>query len=136
MLHLNLKSHFAARVDNNLGNKNTLVYTKAWFPDKNSNERFQTLILDINNVLLATDQDTNIHALHSFKVLGGTLLHPATKLLCLLGSGPSAATFIINKQSLLNPCNLVTPTINELQECSNKDQVNTVIAPPDNGAVT
>ncbi len=77
-----------------------------------------------------------IHALHSFKVLGGTLLRPATKLLCLLGSGPSAATFIIDKQSLLNPCNLVTPTIDELQECSNEDQVNAVIAPPDDGAVT
>jgi hypothetical protein len=71
-----------------------------------------------------------IHALHSFKVLGGTLLCPATKLLCLLGSLPSAATFIIDKQSLLNPCNQVTPTINELQECSNKDQVNMVIAHP------
>jgi hypothetical protein len=53
-----------------------------------------------------------------------------------LGSGPSAATFIIDKQSLLNPCNLVTPTINKLQECSNEDQVNAVIAPPDDGAVT
>jgi hypothetical protein len=78
-----------------------------------------------------------IRALHSFEVLGGTLLCPATKVLCLLGSpGPSATTFIINKQSLLNPCNLITPTINELQECSNEDQVNTVIAPPDNRAVT
>jgi hypothetical protein len=83
-------------------------------PDKNDDERFQTLISDIDNVLLATDQDMKIHTLHSFKVLGGTLLRPATKLLCLLGSGPSAATFIINKQSLLNPCNLFTPTIDEL----------------------
>jgi hypothetical protein len=138
MLHLNWKSHFAAQVDNNLGNKNTLVYTEAWSLDKNEDKRFQTLISDINNVLLATDQDMKIHALHSFKVLGGTLLHPATKLLCLLllGSGPSATTFIINKQSLFNLCNLVTPTINELQECSNNEQVNTVIAPPDDGAVT
>jgi hypothetical protein len=136
MLHLNWKSHFAARVDNNLHNKNTLVYTEAWFPDKNNDEQLQTLILDINNVLLATDQDMKIHTLHSSKVLGGTLLRPAPKLLCLWGSGPSAGTFIINKQSLLNPCNLITPTINELQECSNKDQVNTVISPPNNGAVT
>jgi hypothetical protein len=113
-----------------------LVYTKAWSPDKNNDEQFQTLISDIGNVLLATDQDMKIHALHSFKVLGGTLLCPAIKLLCLLGSGPSAATFIINKQSLLNPCNLVTLTIDKLQECSNKDQVNAVIAPSDDGAVT
>jgi hypothetical protein len=136
MLHLNWKSHFAAQVDNNLGNKNTSVYTKAWSLDKNNDKRFQTLILDINNVLLATDQDMKIHALHSFKVLGGTLLRPATKVLCLLGSGPSAVAFIVDKQSLLNPCNLVTPTIDKLQECSNEDKVNAVIAPPDDGAVT
>ncbi len=37
MLHLNWKFHFAAQVDNNLGNKNTSVYTKAWSPDKNDN---------------------------------------------------------------------------------------------------
>jgi hypothetical protein len=81
MLHLNWKSHFAAQVDNDLGNKNTTVYTKAWSPDKNDNEQFHTLISDIDNVLLATDQDMKIYALHSFKVLGGTLLCPATKLL-------------------------------------------------------
>jgi hypothetical protein len=136
MFHLNWKSHFSAQVDNDLGNKNTLVYTEAWSPDKNNDKRFQTLISDIGNVLLATDQDMKIHALHSFKVLGGTLLHQTTKMLCLLGSGLNATTFIIGKQSLLNPCNLVTQTIDELQECSNEDQVNTVIAPPKDGAVT
>jgi hypothetical protein len=113
-----------------------LVCTKAWSLDKNNDKQFQTLISDINNVLLATDQDMKIHALHSFKVLRGTLLHPATKLLCLLGSGPSAATFVIDKQSLLNPCNIVTLTIDKLQVCSNEDQVNAVIAPPDDRAVT
>jgi hypothetical protein len=113
-----------------------LVYTEAWSPDKNDDKQFQTLISDIDNILLATDQDMKIHTLHSFKVLGDTLLRPATKLLCLLGSGPSTVTFIIDKQSLLNPCNLITPTIDELQECSNKEQVNGVIAPPDNRAVT
>jgi hypothetical protein len=33
-------------------------------------------------------------------------------------------------------CNLVTPTIDELQECSNKDEVNAINAPAKNGAVT
>jgi hypothetical protein len=94
------------------------------------------LISDINNVLLATDQDKKIHALHSFKVSGGTLLRPTTKLMCLLGSGLSATAFLVDKQSLLNPCNLVTLTIDNLQECSNEDKVNAINAPPDNGAVT
>jgi hypothetical protein len=136
MLHLNWNSHLAAQADNELGNKNTMVYTEAWSPDKNNNKRFQTLILDVGNVLLATDQDKKIHALHSFKVSGGTPLHPTTKLMCHLGLGSSATAFLLNKQSLLNPCNLVTPTIYNLQECSNEDKVNAINTPPKNRAVT
>ncbi len=83
-----------------------------------------------------TDQDKKIHALHSFKVSGGTLLCPTTKLMCLLGLGSSATAFLVDKQSLLHPCNLVTPTINDLQECSEEDEVNAINAPHDNGAVT
>jgi hypothetical protein len=135
MLHTNWQSFFAAQADNNLGNKNTLIYTKAWLPDKSNDVRFQTLISDINSIIFAADQDKNIHALH-IKVAGGTLLCPTTKLMCLLGSGSSATAFIIDKQSLLKTCNLITPTINELQECSNKDEVNAINAPDDDGAVT
>jgi hypothetical protein len=136
MLHPNWQSFFAARADNDLGNKNTLIYTKAWLPDKSNDMRFQTLISDINSVIFAADQDKNIHTLHSFKVAGGTLLCPTTKLMYLLGSGSSATAFIADKQSLLNSCNLITPTIDELQECSNKDEVNAINAPDDDGAVT
>ncbi len=70
------QSYYAARVDSELGNKNFSVYTKAWSPDKSGDTRFQTLILDINNVVFTVDQDKNIHALHSFKVSGGSLLRP------------------------------------------------------------
>jgi hypothetical protein len=136
MLHTNWQSFFAARADNDLGNKNTLIYTEAWSPNKSDGVRFQTLISDINSVIFTADQDKNIHALHSFKVAGGTLLCPTTKLMCLVGSGLSTTAFIVNKQSLLNPCNLITPTINELQECSNEDEVNAINAPDDDGAVT
>jgi hypothetical protein len=92
--------------------------------------------LDVNNVLLAIDQDKKIHALHSFEVSGGTLLCPNTKLMLLLGLGSSATAFLVDKQSLLNPCNLITPTIDNLQVCSDKDEVNSINALPNNGAVT
>jgi hypothetical protein len=136
MLHTNWQSFFAAQADNDFGNKNTLIYTEAWSPDKSDDVRFQTLISDINSIIFAADQDKNIHALHSFKVAGGTFLCPTTKLMCLLGSGSSATALIVDKQSLLNPCNLITPTIDELQECYNEDEVNAINAPDDDGAVT
>ncbi len=40
MLHLNWKTHFVARAENKLGNKNTAVYIEVWSPDKNDNEQF------------------------------------------------------------------------------------------------
>jgi hypothetical protein len=131
MLHANWQSFFAARADNELGSKNTSIYTKAWSSNKSDDVRIQTLISDINKVVFAADQDKHIHALHSFKVAGGTILRPTTKLMCLLGMGSSATAFIIDKQSLLNPCNLVTPTIEKLQECSKEDEGNAVNAPDD-----
>jgi hypothetical protein len=137
MLHLDWKSFFAAaRADNDLGNKNTSVYTKAWSPDKDDNMRFQTLVVDTDNVFLAMVTNNKIHALHNFKVAGGTLLRQTTKLMCLLGTGAHATALLVNKQSLLNSCNLVTPTIDELQACSNEDEVNKIAEPDKTRAVT
>ena len=67
MPHSTWKAFYAAQIDNELSNKNTSVYTEAWSPDKNDNERFQNLISDPDNVLLATDLDNMIHTLHSFQ---------------------------------------------------------------------
>jgi hypothetical protein len=47
------KSFFAARADSKTGNKNTSVFTKAWLPDKNNKEHFQTLTSDPNMVIFA-----------------------------------------------------------------------------------
>ncbi len=56
--------------------------------------------------------------------------------MCLIGTGSQATAFIIDRQTLLNPCNMITPTIDELQECSNKDKVKAVNAPAEGGLVT
>jgi hypothetical protein len=137
MLHTNdWQSYYAALANSELGNKNTSVFTKAWSPDKSDAERFQTLVSDINNVVFAVDQDKNIHALHSFKVSGGSLLSPSTKLTCLLGTGSQATAFIIDRQSLLTPCNMITPTIDVLEVCSDEDEVKAVDAPEADGLVT
>jgi hypothetical protein len=57
------------------------------------------LIVDANNIVLAMDYDKKIHTLHSFKVAGGTLLCPTTKLMCLLGTGGNATILLVKKQA-------------------------------------
>ena len=64
------------------------------------------------------------------------MLCPSTKLFCLSGSGSRATDFIIDRQTLLNPCNMITPTIDDLQECSNNNEVKAVEAPAADGLVT
>jgi hypothetical protein len=106
MLSLDWKSYIAAQ--NELGNKNTAMYIKAWFPHNDDQKRFQALISDADNILLATDYNKKIHALHSFKVTGGTRLCPTTKLMNLLGTGVNASALLVNKPKFSNLCNVVT----------------------------
>ncbi len=54
------KSFFAARADNETGNKNTSIYTEAWSPDKNDEERFQTLTSDPNMVIFAAGKNKKL----------------------------------------------------------------------------
>jgi hypothetical protein len=56
--------------------------------------------------------------------------------MCHSGTGANATTLLIDKPSLLNLCNLVTPKIDELQERSNANKVNEIEAPDESGAVT
>ena len=56
--------------------------------------------------------------------------------MCLLGTGSRATAFIIDRQTLLNRCNMITPTIDELQERSNEDEVKAVNAPAEGALVT
>jgi hypothetical protein len=136
MLSMNWKTFIAARVDNTAGNKNTSVFTEAWLPKKSLDQRFQTLTADSDLVLFATESNKMLLVLHSFKNAGGILLHPEQKLMCLSGTGALATVFEVNPLTLMVECNLVTPTINVLRECTTAIEVTKVEATDTNGLVT
>ncbi len=87
-------------------------------------------------VLFTTNSSKKLLVLHSFKNAGGTLIHPETKLMCLSGTGALVTAFEINPTTLMAECNLVTPTIDKLQECTTTIEVTKVDAPDKNGLVT
>jgi hypothetical protein len=118
------------------GTKNTSVFTKAWSPEKSLDQRFQMLTADPDLVLFATESNKKLLVLHSFKNAGGTLLHPEKKLMCLSGTGALTTVFEVNPLTLMAECNLVTPTINALCECTTAIKVTEVEAPDKNGLVT
>jgi hypothetical protein len=86
-------------------------------------------------VLFAANSSKKLQVFHSFKNPGGTLIHPETKLICLSGTGALTTDFEVNPTTLMAECNLVTPTINELQECKTSTKVTKVDAPDKNGLV-
>ena len=74
-------------------------------------------------VLFATDSNKKLLVLHSFKNAGGTLLHPENKLMCFSGTGALTTVFEVNPPTLMAKCNLVTPTIGALRECTTAIEV-------------
>jgi hypothetical protein len=129
MLFPDWKSFFAARTDNETGNKNTSVFTEAWSSKTNDEQRFQILTSDPNMVIFAAGKNKKLLTFHSFKNAGGTLLCPENKLMCLLGTGASAIVIEINSKQLVANCNLVPPTINKLHKCKTSDKVSVIKAP-------
>ena len=129
---------FAALADNKVGNKNTTINTEAWSPDKRTKAMPKGFKLSFWTLTTSSLQwtKTRTFMLFVFKVSGGSLLHPSTKLMCLLGTGSQATASIIDRQTLLNLCNIITPTIDNLQECSNKNKVKAVNISAKDGAVT
>jgi hypothetical protein len=106
MLFPDWESFFAARADNETGNKNTSVITEAWSPETNDEQRFQTLTSDPNMVIFAAGENKKLLTFHGFKNAGGTLLRPENKLMCLLGTGASAIAIEINSKQLVANCKL------------------------------
>jgi hypothetical protein len=87
-------------------------------------------------VLFAADSNKKLLVLHSFKNTGGTLFRPEKKLMCLSGTGEIATVFEVNPLTLTAECNLVTPTIDALRECTTATEVAKLEAPDENGLVT
>jgi hypothetical protein len=135
MLFPELKSFFAACADNKTGNKITSVFTKAWSPETNDEQHFQTLTSDPNMIIFAAGKNKKLLTFHSFKNAAGTLLCPENKLMCLLGTGASTIAIKINSKQLVANCNLVTLTINKLRKCKTADKVSAIKAPNKTGLV-
>ena len=56
--------------------------------------------------------------------------------MCLSGTGSLATVFEVDLLTLMAECNLVTPTIDALRECTTETKVAEVEAPEENGIVT
>ena len=127
---------FSSLPDYSTGNKDSSIYAEAWSQDSDESEKLQTLTGDPGAVILVSDANNKIIALHSFKNFGGTRIRPANNFACLIGGGASAPIVSINEQSITANCSIATPTIAAITNCTSALAIRNLPHPGDLAAVT
>jgi hypothetical protein len=117
MLFPNWSSYFKSRTDNEKGNQNTSIYTTAWAQEVDHATKLGVLIRDPDTILFAADAEGTIISLHSFGNLGGTLLRPSNKLVCLTGSGQMGVAVIVDENLVTADCNSTAPSPDIITAC-------------------
>ena len=78
---------------------------------------------DTSVVVLGVNMDNRVMVIHSFKILGGTILNPTKKYTCLMGAGQIALAVIVDERSMLSHINKSTPTYAEIISCHTKAEI-------------
>ena len=113
------KAFFASRDTNIEGNQNQAAYHTAWLASNTTEAaKLQLLTNDPNTVIFAGCSAGTIMIFHSFKHLGGTILAPSDKFVCLFGSNHMAPIVIVDEFAVIRPCNMNTPTANDILACT------------------
>jgi hypothetical protein len=115
MLATNWTDYFMSRLDNEKGNQNTTVYSSAWDPATTTDTklslltRLSLLTSDPDTIIFGANAEGTIIPLHSFANLGGSLLRPDDKFVCLIGSGQGGIAVIVDPKSATKRCSFVAP---------------------------
>ena len=111
MLSATWKDYFTSLAANEAGNQDTSVYTTAWAMVVPPATKLSTLTSDPNMILFAADTDSTMITLHSFTNLGGSLLRPSNKVVCLTGSGHAGVPLIVDDKSATEECTFKAPLV-------------------------
>ena len=111
MLSATWKDYFTSLAANEMGNQNTAVYTTAWAMVVPPATKLSTLTSDPDMILFAADTESTMITLHSFTNLGGSLLRPSNKVVCLTGSGHAGVPLIVDDKSATGECTFKAPSV-------------------------
>ena len=101
---------------NESGNRNIAGFSGVMDFEANLNIKITRLNQPLGFLLVANDwkEVTIIHHPHNF---GGTLLRPANKVGCLVGTGPNATPIVLNHRSALQSVQAIVPSITDIGAC-------------------
>ena len=123
------KHFLASRPSNDAGNANPNAYLSAWSGDTSSEAKLNLLTNDPSTAILAGDNSNNIMILHGFKNLGGSILSPADKFVCLLGTNRLAPIIAVNEVVVSENSDIVTPTADAIIACNDMEELLNLNAP-------
>ena len=126
---------FLNHPSNDGGNRNLQAFSNILSSDATHAAKLQSLIEEIDTVILAADGSNNIMIMHSLKNLGGTRSRPENKVVGMLGMGSQAISVLINLNSAFADCNIVVPTVQQLAECETAQDVADIPAPTATGLI-
>ena len=109
MLSTNWSTYFKSRLDNETGNYNTMVYSNAWSSSTTNSSKLALLTNDPNTIIFAAKAEGTMIPLHSFANLGGSVLRPNNKVICLTSSGRVGVVVIVDEQSVTGKCKFTSP---------------------------
>ncbi len=109
MLSTNWSTYFKSRPDNETGNYNTTVYSNAWSSSTTHSSKLALLTNNPNTIIFAANAEGTTIPLHSFSNLGGSVLCPNNKVICLTGSGRVGVVIIVDEQSVTGNCKFTSP---------------------------
>eukprot|EP00957_Ditylum_brightwellii_P198665 15141796-Ditylum_brightwellii.AAC.1 len=114
-----------------------MLLQRAWKEaGKTQKEKLRSLTEDADTVFLVADDEKNIVILHSPKNFGGMRTRPTNKVAAMIGLGSTAIGVLINEKVALEDCNLVTPTIDEIELCTTEIDIAALACPAQSGKVT
>ena len=92
---------FSNLPNNEDGNRNMAAFSSILEAGLSEEEKLQSLVEEINTVILAADANNKIMILHSPKNFGGTRSRPNNKVVCMLGLGAHAMYIFIDLRTAL-----------------------------------
>lgn len=125
-----------SRPDNEKGNQNISIYTKAWGQNLSPATKLALLINNPNTIILAADTKGRILTLHSFTNMGGSLLRPANKIVCLIGYGQTAIAVIVDDSSTTRSCDIISPSHQDITACKSITELQQLKEPGEFAPIT
>ena len=128
--------HFTNLPSNEAGNKNMSAFSSSTASSLPRSERLRNVTATMDYVIATADGENNIQLIHSMMNVGGTMIRPAHKIIGLIGTGTNPVAVIVQHEFLTNECEISTPLIEDINECSTAAEIKALVAPDENGAVT